>query len=214
MLEIVSDAPLPEVRHLTLDALKALAHPMRVQIFSALSSYGPATASALAVRLGESSGTTSYHLRQLERHGFVREDATRGNARDRWWERVPGPIEITEPDVDGSPGGAAANELLEAEFARAEDQRYADYRRGARSLGPAWRAAAVATTGHLQLDAAGLAEFNGDVERLLARYRGRGAGEGSRRIEVHVRAFPVLDPATDPSTLPDGEPTAPEGSTS
>jgi DNA-binding transcriptional ArsR family regulator len=58
--------------------LKALAHPLRVQLLDALSTYGPATASALGERLGESSGATSYHLRQLEKSGFVREDAARG----------------------------------------------------------------------------------------------------------------------------------------
>ena len=201
-------------RQPSLDALKALAHPVRVQIFSALSSYGPATASALAERLGESSGTTSYHLRQLERHGFVREDPSRGNARDRWWERVPGPIEINEPFLETTPGGSAAGDLLEAEFARADDLRYAEYRRDARLLAAAWRAAAVSTTTHLHLDAGELAELGRDLEELIGRYRGREEQEpGRRRIEVQLRVFPVIDPATRidrPGT--DAEPEAPEGS--
>ncbi|MEU7461934.1 winged helix-turn-helix domain-containing protein, partial [Streptomyces griseofuscus] len=33
--------------------------------------HGPATASQLAERLGESSGATSYHLRQLADHGVA-----------------------------------------------------------------------------------------------------------------------------------------------
>lgn len=46
---------------------------------------GPATATMLANRMGLNTGATSYHLRQLAAHGFVVEDTSRGNARDRWW---------------------------------------------------------------------------------------------------------------------------------
>jgi predicted ArsR family transcriptional regulator len=49
---------------------------------------GPATATTLATRLGLNSGATSYHLRQLAKHGFVVEDTARGNQRDRWWRAV------------------------------------------------------------------------------------------------------------------------------
>lgn len=46
---------------------------------------GPATATSLAARVGESSGTTSWHLRQLAEHGFIVQDTERGNRRERWW---------------------------------------------------------------------------------------------------------------------------------
>ena len=67
------------------EGLKALSHPGRLRMLGLLRSEGPATATTLAARLGLNSGATSYHLRQLEKHGFVVEDTTRGNARDRWW---------------------------------------------------------------------------------------------------------------------------------
>jgi predicted ArsR family transcriptional regulator len=65
--------------------LKALTHPVRVRMLGMLRIDGPATATTLAARLGLNTGATSYHLRQLAQHGFVVEDAERGNARDRWW---------------------------------------------------------------------------------------------------------------------------------
>jgi predicted ArsR family transcriptional regulator len=68
------------------DALKALTHPLRLRMLGMLRIDGPATATTLATRLGINTGATSYHLRQLERHGFVVEDTERGNARDRWWK--------------------------------------------------------------------------------------------------------------------------------
>jgi DNA-binding transcriptional ArsR family regulator len=66
--------------------LRALAHPLRLQLLQVLHE-GPATASQLARRLGESSGATSYHLRALHRAGMV-EEAEQRNARERWWQRT------------------------------------------------------------------------------------------------------------------------------
>jgi len=66
--------------------LRALAHPLRLQLLELLHVEGPATASQLARRLGESSGATSYHLRALHRAGMV-EEAEQRNGRERWWQR-------------------------------------------------------------------------------------------------------------------------------
>ena len=68
--------------------LRALAHPVRVQLVGLLRNYGPSTATRLADQLGVNSGTASYHLRQLDAAGFVEEDSERGNARERWWRAV------------------------------------------------------------------------------------------------------------------------------
>ena len=74
------------VRPMDAAQLRALAHPLRLQLLDVLHSEGPATASQLARRLGESSGATSYHLRALHRVGMV-EEAEQRNARERWWQR-------------------------------------------------------------------------------------------------------------------------------
>jgi hypothetical protein len=74
------------VRPMDAEQLRALAHPLRLQLLELLGSDGPATASQLGRRLGESSGATSYHLRALHRAGMV-EEAEQRNARERWWQR-------------------------------------------------------------------------------------------------------------------------------
>lgn len=179
-----------QARHLGVDALKALAHPLRVRIFSELSSFGPATASSLAARLGESSGATSYHLRQLERHGFVREDPERGNARDRWWERVPGPIEFAP--VGGGAGERDAENLVEMEFARIENARFADYWMQREGLADAWVRAAQANSANLMLTAAELDALGDEVVEVIARYRGKPDDGSRRRVELVFRGFPVV----------------------
>lgn len=69
-------------------ALKAVAHPLRVRLLGELRTNGPATATELAGRLGESSGATSYHLRQLARYGFVEADPDRRDRRERRWRAI------------------------------------------------------------------------------------------------------------------------------
>lgn len=69
-------------------ALRALAHPLRARLLGELRLRGPATASELGRRLGESSGATSYHLRQLERFGFVAESDEQPSRRERVWEAL------------------------------------------------------------------------------------------------------------------------------
>src|SRR5690242_18100440 len=78
----------PNLRKLDARSLRGLAHPLRMQLLDALRFGGPATASQLAEKLGESSGATSYHLRQLAAHGFVADDPERGKGRERWWKAV------------------------------------------------------------------------------------------------------------------------------
>lgn len=67
-------------------SLRGLAHPLRVQMLGLLRQHGPATATMLAERVGQSTGATSYHLRQLAAYGFVVEQTGRGVRRERWWK--------------------------------------------------------------------------------------------------------------------------------
>ena len=77
--------PAPEV---VIDGVnvRGLAHPLRVKMLGLLRDNGPATATGLATALGESSGATSYHLRQLEQYGFIVPAPGLGTGRERWWQ--------------------------------------------------------------------------------------------------------------------------------
>lgn len=82
---------------------------------------GPATATMLARELAESSGATSYHLRELEKAGFVEEDAKRGNARDRWWRRTT-PLFLVSSDPAGDEEYAAALSQLRSVIVERDEQ--------------------------------------------------------------------------------------------
>ena len=111
---------------MTAAELRALAHPLRVQLAQILHAEGPATASQLARRLGESSGATSYHLRALHRAGIV-EEAEQRNARERWWRRSPERVMIPNsmpPDASGAERAElqAAHAQLESVFVERDEQ--------------------------------------------------------------------------------------------
>ncbi|MFI5622658.1 ArsR/SmtB family transcription factor [Nocardioides sp. NPDC051685] len=90
------------------DQLKALTHPVRVRMLGILRIDGPATATTLAARLGINSGATSYHLRQLAQHGFIEDDESRGNARERWWKAVHQMTVTGDSDVPETAEGQEA----------------------------------------------------------------------------------------------------------
>lgn len=95
--------------------LRALAHPLRLQLLEVLHVEGPATASQLGRRLGESSGATSYHLRALHRAGMI-EEADQRNGRERWWQRVPERLMIP----NSVPPEAPDTERIELQAAHAQ----------------------------------------------------------------------------------------------
>jgi DNA-binding transcriptional ArsR family regulator len=85
-------------------AMKALSSPLRREILGHLARHGPATSTTLAKALGESTGTTSYHLRMLADTGFVTELRERAKGRERWWDavqadrRMPARDDLTDAD--------------------------------------------------------------------------------------------------------------------
>lgn len=190
---------------LEMAALKGLAHPLRVAIIDALSGYGPATASTLAERLGESSGATSYHLRQLEKHGFVREDTTRGRGRERWWERVPRPISLNSTEMSATGADRAASDLVMGEWQRNRQARLGAYlAHGLEAVGKDWLEASGVMTANLQLTRQQMhdlgEELSAVVDGYLNKYRNQ-RKPGARPVQIHVDVFPLIDGVEQPGDV-------------
>lgn len=98
----------PEQRVLTgpdLKALqKALANPVRRDILGYLGKHGEANSTSVAKALGESTGTTSYHLRKLAEQKLIAEIEERSAGRERWWRSMmtniytPPGLELTDDE--------------------------------------------------------------------------------------------------------------------
>ncbi len=90
-------------------ALRALAHPIRLQLVGQLRTHGQLTATQAGELLGESSASCSFHLRQLAKYGLV-EEAGGGHGRERPWRATT--MFTSWPDVADDPKVDAAADLL------------------------------------------------------------------------------------------------------
>lgn len=198
-------APTP-VRDVDLATLKALSHPLRVRLWDLLVSTGPATSTTLARQTGESTGSTSYHLRQLAAHGLVEEIPGRGTARERWWRAASGALRVRGAGEEyESPSGG--------EVVRAFGSQWSTLRAGsverfhervlAHTEPEEWVEASNDSTSFTYLTLDELAALGADLDAVLEkhtgahRHRDEPPGPGYRRIEVQARAFPVRPPADE-----------------
>ncbi len=200
-------------REIDLESLKALAHPLRVKIFDVLSTYGCFTASGLAERLGESSGATSYHLRQLEKHGFVHEVEGRGVGRERWWERTPGGISLGTNEAKKTSAGREASQLIIREWSSNRERNLSQFlERGFDELSTEWVEASLVSLSNVFVTAEELAEFTSRYMAMVDEFADRHRNQktpGSRPVQIQFHAFPVIDgeEITADST-PEGETTS------
>ncbi|HEY7173851.1 MAG TPA: helix-turn-helix domain-containing protein, partial [Micromonosporaceae bacterium] len=184
---------------LTPGRLRGLVHPIRLQLLTLLQDEGPATASQLGRRIGHSSGVTSYHLRILAQHGFVDEDAERGNGRDRYWRSHYRATHFTFRSTE-DPGDAETVELAEQFMRMVADTyyermvRYVDTlveRRAELSHLP-W----TLSTKALRLSEEEARELARDVMRLLEHYDRRDVPERDGAVDATFQ-FQML-PDDDP----------------
>lgn len=196
-----------QLRRLDSGALKALAHPLRVRIFDLLSAHGPQTASSLASMLGETSGSTSYHLRTLSAHELIHEVEGRGTARERWWELPQGRIDIPGPSQSMSPANRAAAQIVSSEFFRLRHETLMSYvNRPDIEVPEGWKDAGLIATTLLEMTPSQMEDLKDElmavIDSAVARYRGQ-TGPDVRRVSMRTELFdlpstgPVLSDATD-----------------
>ncbi|WP_123739167.1 winged helix-turn-helix domain-containing protein [Salana multivorans] len=181
-------------RHLSVgpEALKAFAHPLRMALYSELGRRGSATASGLARALGESSGQTSYHLRQLERHGFVEDDPRRTGGRERWWRSVG--FDMTDPQLLADPSTKpAAMAVLHQVIA----ERATALTAWANSSDPMREQVGLLSGATVELTPAEIEELSAQLQELVqARIRvarGRTAPPDAVRTRIYLDVVPLVE---------------------
>lgn len=176
-------------------ALRALAHPLRVKIYDILSQYGPQTASSLAERLGESSGSTSYHLRALAKHDLIREAEDRGTGRERWWERPVGGVSFASPAAMTTPAGRAATQVVMNEFLRNRNDQLLEFvNRGIDGADELWQEGTLVSTATARLTPEQSKELALKIMALIDEavdnYRNQ-TGENVRPVTIRADLFPL-----------------------
>lgn len=173
-------------------ALRAYTHPIRLALIGLLRAEGPLTATRAAELLGESSGTCSFHLRQLAKYGLV-EEAEGGTGREKPWRAT---TQLTDvPAGTDDPELAAAGGQLRVVLARQYFARLMRWLAGSRQAPAPWREAAQFGDRLLYVTPEELTELGSRVEELLDEYLDRLARpelrpEGARRVTFLLFAFP------------------------
>lgn len=205
------DARRPERRQVRADGrqIRALAHPLRARLLGELRLDGPATATALARKLGTNTGATSYHLRQLAEVGLVTEETERGTARQRWWRAAHDVTSWRSTDFDDDPDASAASDWIQSyQVTRTaeESQRWV----AAQHDWPyAWREAAGFSDYLLRLTPGQLRTLSQEIWRVVERYDREPPAvaedvEEARQVAVFWSGFPRLPsgPPDPPASLP------------
>ncbi|WP_127547811.1 transcriptional regulator [Actinoplanes sp. OR16] len=152
-------------------SLRGLAHPLRVRILRILREQGASTATRLAGQTGESSGATSYHLRQLAGYGFVEEEPRPGPGRERWWRISP--LRVVD------------------DFSRVQE-----YLAAAGAVPDEWSDSVTIGSRALRLTPAQAAELLGRIDRVLADYPADRPGEpapaDTGRVVFQWQSFPQI----------------------
>jgi DNA-binding transcriptional ArsR family regulator len=168
-------------------AVRALAHPARLNVLERLREGGELTATECAAATGLSASAMSYHLRALQRWGFV-ERADSGDGRERPWRAV-----AQSWRIEAMPDGTEADTLLGALLARIRDA-FADWFDHEASQPKKWQDIATMNTSTLWLTAREAAAVNKRYVAALADYQGRTVDahpEGARRVRVAQLVVPL-----------------------
>ena len=186
----------PDADRIFLDPhnLKGLAHPLRVRLLGILREEGPSTATRLADRLGQSSGATSYHLRQLAVYGFVVEDDERaGGGRERWWKSAHRRTMLGRPEMRAAP---IESEGFLRTVAAENYERIERFVSELPRMPEAWDMASTLSDTLLRLTAGEAEQLRRELYEVVGRYRedrpGAEAPEGAERVVLQIQLMPFL----------------------
>lgn len=190
------------MRRIDARSLRGLAHPLRMQILELLQLDGPATSTGLSARLGESTGTISWHLRLLAEHGYIEEEVDRGTKRERWWRVPKGQTVLNPADFRDDPATSGAlkvylQQLVQQYFERVQNYVAEDW------PGEWQHAAELSDWRDLKLTPTELIALNDELKAVIDRYTEAsnaedeavkagvaGAGEQAMPVVVQLQSFP------------------------
>jgi DNA-binding MarR family transcriptional regulator len=183
-------------------AMRAVTHPVRLALLTALAEEGSLTATSAGELIGETFTTCSFHLRQLAKYGFVEEvPGIRG--RSRPWKLTHRGVRFSttgQPDPQARIAAVALARLVrDQQLARLET-----WTQTRDAYPPAWQDAASAVQMSVYLTPAELAQLQAEVLALfLPRFQDRiddpaRRPEGSAPVEALFFAYPTRLPDTGP----------------
>lgn len=175
-------------------ALRALAHPIRLKLLELLTVDGPATGKTLAGLTGESTASVSYHVGQLAKWGLVEPAVDLARGRERPWRATSRGFTWTATG-DGSPEFTAASRALREQFIARRLAALDEYQRHEDEFDLTWQEAAWLGEDAGYLDPGELTEATERIKAVIAEYTdpARPRRQGARRVAFFAYAVPTYD---------------------
>ena len=208
--------PFGDVQVTDPQAMRALAHPVRLAIMSFLQRNGPATATMLSPHVGATPSVTSWHLRHLAGFGLVTDadpDEVPGDRRQRWWKAIARGFSISMGD---DPESQAAAQVVGAQMLMTAQEQVGEWlSEVAPGLPPEWvRVVGISNTS-VALTPGELEELSARIDELIAPYVHRtedAAPPGARIVRMLRHYLPAGSPLSPSATSSSSAPPSSAGS--
>ncbi|MDS2171094.1 MULTISPECIES: ArsR/SmtB family transcription factor [unclassified Nesterenkonia] len=148
-------------------AIRALAHEARLTALDELfGTHRVYTATELAAQCDISPSAMSYHLRALEKYGYIRRVEHAGDGRNRYWQAAARRLRISGFDSSAHAKNAYANAQIKSLQRRIGDEILRREQRGPSSV----ELHPILSSGILSLDEDRAQEFKDRLYALVAEY--------------------------------------------
>jgi DNA-binding transcriptional ArsR family regulator len=173
--------------------MRALAHPLRLRILGLLRVDGPQSVGVLAQATGAASGSVSYHLATLAKHGFVvPAPEFERDGRERWWKAAHEMTTSQSADFLDDPDRREADEAMRRTVLDLYHRELLQALDAELGLEPEWVAASDSSDGGAQLTLEEFRQLNDELEAVREKWwaRGREPREGTRGVRWITHTFP------------------------
>jgi DNA-binding transcriptional ArsR family regulator len=175
-------------------AMRALAHPARLEAIDRLYAGEVATATELAEGNDLSPSAMSYHLRELEKWGVIEREPAGGDGRERRWRAAGDGLQIGS-DRQHSTAVTAAQMAVTGQILDRMRRSLDSFARVADEEPAPWRTAPSVTASNLLMTPAELRAFKADLRKLLDRYdaKRKDVPEQARRVRSLFAITPTVE---------------------
>lgn len=185
------------------ERIRALAHPLRLELLEYLDDVGEATATECAAHTGETVANCSFHLRTLAKAGFIEPAEPRG--REKPWRSTASDRKMDVDPADPS-SLQAIREVVGLTVLR-EAERFRQFLATNDDRPAGWEDTVTLTTSRFWATADELRELVEAVNTLTDRFAGRDADPSARPEGARPgRLVAMVNPDSFPGVEGDQQP--------
>lgn len=174
-------------------SLRALAHPLRLQLLGILRADGAHSVGQLADLVDEAPGTVSYHLGTLAKFGFVIEAPEHArDGRERWWRAAHSHTSFEPAELRADPEQYGAARALQQVILQSYMGELLAALDAEPTLEHDWVAASNSSDSFAYLTASQLAELTAELGALSRKWEAASdaSRDGARAVRWIYHAFP------------------------